>query len=122
MIANVLLWIPVPNDERQQDQGSGAKDLRVTSKFKRSPELLHIFHTVVSNMNASFPSIFVIYTLLPSRNKSSCFKCCLDTSVFTGNDTGSRDATFRIVKLPSEKRSTLKGKNLLPAGANSFPL
>ena len=35
-------------------------------------------------------------------------------------DTHSGEATVKIVLLPSEKGSTLKGKNLLPLGVNSF--
>ena len=33
-----------------------------------------------------------------------------------------RQLYIKIVLLPSEKGSTLKGKNLLPVGANSFLL
>ena len=36
--------------------------------------------------------------------------------------TFKKDNSVKIVLLPSEKRSTLKGKNLLPLGANSFLL
>ena len=35
---NVLSWIPVPNGERQQKQGSGAYQLRVTCTSELSPE------------------------------------------------------------------------------------
>ena len=37
-------------------------------------------------------------------------------------DTLSGETTIRIDFSPTEKGSTLKGKNLLPVGANSFLL
>ena len=37
-------------------------------------------------------------------------------------NTLSREETVKIVLVPSEKGPTLKGKNLLPSGANSFLL
>ena len=36
VIANVLPWIRIPNDVRQQEQGSNAKHSRVTCTFERS--------------------------------------------------------------------------------------
>ena len=36
MIANVLLWTPIPNDERHQEQGSSAKHSRVICTFELS--------------------------------------------------------------------------------------
>ena len=38
--ANVLPWIPVHNDERQQEQGSKAKHSRVTCTSQRSPGII----------------------------------------------------------------------------------
>ena len=40
----------------------------------------------------------------------------------TEMDTPSREGTVKLFCFPSEKGSTLKGKNLLPLGANSFLL
>ena len=37
LLACVLPWVPVPNDERQQEQVSKAKHSRVTCISKRSP-------------------------------------------------------------------------------------
>ena len=37
VIANGLIWIPVHNNERQQDQGSSANRSQVTCTFERSP-------------------------------------------------------------------------------------
>ena len=40
---------------------------------------------------------------------------------FKGIDTFTRETTLaKLFLLPSEKGSSLKGKNLLPRGANSF--
>ena len=47
---------------------------------------------------------------------------CL-SEYFRGTDTLKGEITkWKMFLLPSKKGSTLKGKNLLPAGANSFLL
>ena len=42
VIANVWLWIPVPSDKRQQEQGSRAKHLLVTCTSERSQGKLKV--------------------------------------------------------------------------------
>ena len=46
VIANGLSWAPMPNDEREQEQGSSAKRSRVIRTSERGPDLVFFFFSV----------------------------------------------------------------------------
>ena len=62
VIANGLIWIPVHNDELQQDQASSANRSQVTCTFERSP----VFVSEQSDVGLQCPFIDL------ALNKSNC--------------------------------------------------